>query len=391
MKYQILFTFFLSIQVLYSQNCSYKEEILKLENKLKEVGQDAAYNNAANVAQIQEKIMEYNNACQAEINEKRAKALNEIENKEIYKRNQEEIRRQNDVKEYQRANSSQKIANYNSLANELSNGLNEISNSLNTIANNRMMAMLNKELDRRSKVENKFFNDLRNKFEMIDVWMNKIKNENLYKSLKDGYYYASFLERKQFSFSKNNEILYEEKCIVYIENDNVKELYIKGFKNLKSSLPSKYAKQCKVVEGVVKFQDFETLKQYTILIFEPFVNPDYQEAIIEDGKIGEICFWTSNKKDEGKPIFVQELDKDGYIKREVETKLIYAKNEKEALTIVDDYKVKVESGVKLLFFTQPMTSYIGFYPMYPRVSKSDLENLKQDEFRIIKVKDYMEP
>jgi len=156
-------------------------------------------------------------------------------------------------------------------------------------------------------------------------------------------------------------------------------------------LPKKYAKQSKITGGYVKYSNYSALTTSEVFILEPYLSDNTTVVSIKENETGIIVFWSNDKDDTDKPIFVQEFDSKGKLIREFETKIAYCKNEKGFGEISSEYKNTANSGSQFLFFGAPSNTPFGEYNLYPKVSKKSFQEVLTDgELRYIEIKKYRE-
>lgn len=311
-------------------------------------------------------------------NERNIDAQNSI--KEENSRVQKQIYNQ-DVLTQLKQNQIQSQNNYNQ---EISNSLNNLSRSMQAL----QFQNIKTELDRRSNVANNFVGYHSDRITKLTNLYNQISKVNFSKNL-NGLYSAHLFSSKKYSFVNNQELVTETNCLVKVENNIIKNVYLYGKEEFELNYPKEYPEVSNISNGIVKYSDYQNLETVTILILEPFMSRNPKEHSLIKAEVGYLTIWTDNKKEEGKILYIQELNDKGNIVREISTPLTYAKNEK---LIVQDKttRIPVNSGNALLFFGEITQTPYGQFPLYPKMSKNDMKPLKDGEERTVEIKKYRE-
>lgn len=300
--------------------------------------------------------------------------LDENKRMQTYNYNQEVL---NQLKQ----NQIQSRNNYNQ---EISNTLNNLSHSMQAMAYQN----IKRELDRRSNVANNFVNYHSDRITKLTNLYNQVPKTNFSKIL-NGVYTAHLFNSRKYSFVNNQELITETGCLVKVENNIIKNIYLFGKEKLELSYPKENPENSLISNGIVKYSNYETLESITLLILEPYMTKTPKEySLIKDG-VGYLTIWTDNKKEEGKILYIQELDNKGNIIREISTALIYAKSE-ELIDKNKSVKLPMNSGNNLLFFGEITQTPYGRFPLYPKMSKKDMKELEDGEERIVEIKKYRE-
>ena len=278
-------------------------------------------------------------------------------------------------------NQIQSQNNYNQ---EITNNLNSLSRSLQAM----QYQTIKMELDRRNNVANNFINYHSDKITKLTNIYNQVPKANFSKKL-NGIYAAHLFNSRKYSFVNNQELVTETSCLVKVENNVVKSIYLYGKEKLELSYPKENPENSLISNGIVKYSNYETLETVTLLILEPYMSKTPKEySLIKDG-VGYLTIWTDNKKEEGKILYIQELDDKSNIIREISTPLIYAKSE-ELIDKDKVIKLPMNSGSNFLFFGEVTQTPYGRFPLYPKMSKKDMKALEDGEERIVEIKKYRE-
>lgn len=277
-----------------------------------------------------------------------------------------------------RVQQSQAIEGYNVAMNRTVNSLNSAGNALMMV----QMRRDQEELKRRQKVANSFIRLHNDKLENISTIYNQIPPERFATQL-NGKYNAYLINKKRYSFLDDSQFMTQEPCIVDIRDNVITNVYLNGKEKMQlgfSNLPVQY--------GVANYSDYDTLESSTILVLEPFIKPLSTPAKTIANQVSYLTLWSSDKKDEGKIVYVQELDSKGNIFREIHAPILYAKNKKELTS--DSPRIAINSGNGLLYFGEKTSTPYGEIALYPKISKRDFEKLTDNEHRFVEIKKYRE-
>lgn len=276
------------------------------------------------------------------------------------------------------------IESQNNYNQEISNTLNSLSRSMQALAYRN----IKNELDRRRNVANNFVSYHSDKISKLTNLYNQVPKNNFSKNL-NGLYSAHLFNSRKYSFVNNQELVTETGCLVNVENNVIKNIYLYGKEKFELNYPQENPENSMISNGIVKYSNYETLETVTLLILEPYMSKTQKKySLIKDG-VGFLTIWTDNKKEEGKILYVQELDAKGNIVREISTPLTYAKNE----ALIDSnktIKLPMNSGNNFLFFGEVTQTPYGRFPLYPKMSTKDGKALDDGEERIIEIKKYRE-
>lgn len=267
---------------------------------------------------------------------------------------------------------------------QVSNTLNSLSNSLQAVAYQNVK----KEINRRQNIANNFAKRNSNRIEKLTTMYNNIPKNN-FKRVVNGSFSANLFIQRKYSFVNNQELVTEIPCLVKVVDGRLTELYPYGKKGFELEYPKNYSSQSTFSNGIVKYSNYETLETITIVLIEPYLSDNPKQYGLNEKGTGFVTVWTSKKDDKGKTIFIQELDNRGNIVREVPTKLVYAKNEKE-LKEMDIKPIAVNTDNEIHYFGEPTQTPYGVYPLYPKTSKSNQKPLSDNEVRLVQIKKYRE-
>lgn len=355
------------------------------EELQKSNGHIGSSNNANISAQTQRKIAEVTSAynkrkMNSKSEEDRSDSRSQIDSENARRSSQQSSLQELKLKQEQSRN------NYNQ---QIGNTFTSASNSLQNMAQAMMMRSVQEELARRQKVVNNFSSEHSNKINKLSNLYSQIPQKNFAKSL-NGWQNANLFSQKKYSFSNNQEFVTATSCLVYVENNIIKEIYLYGKKNFKMDYPEKFPENSVISNGIVKYTDFETLETSTIVLIEPYVISKSKVSELSETGSGFLTIWSSNKKDEGKIIYIQELDNKGNILREVSKEIMYAKNSKDVAQNSNVAKTAFNTSNNFLFFGEVTSTPFGDLPLFPKTSKDNNKPLSDNEHRFVEIKKYRE-
>lgn len=329
------------------------------------------------------KITDNNSQQSNEYNERQRLEAQQTQNRINQERNSKSLQNQQYYSSMLQNMRNQQIQSQKYYQQELNSTLNTLSSSLQAMQYN----IIKKELDRRSTTANNFARFQSDKIEKIQNFYSQIPKSEFNKTL-NGIYSASVLGKRKYSFVNNQELISETPALVNIENNVVKNVYLYGKEKMELNYPKNSPEKSYLSNGFVVYSDFKTLETITILVLEPYTTSNPTNYNLTTNDVSYITLWSSNKDAEGKIIYIQELDKNGNIIRELSEPINFAKNEK---AIDDSFpKIPLNSNNKLLFFGEVTKTPMGDFPLYPRMSKSDMNALKDGEYRLVEIKKYRE-
>lgn len=278
---------------------------------------------------------------------------------------------------------NKQIQSQNQFEQELTSGLKSLGNSMQAIAYQQVQ----RELNRRLETANTFANHHAEQIGKLQNFYSGIPAANFNKIL-NGTYSAHVLSKKKYSFVNNQELVNHTPALVDIENNVITNIYLYGKEKMQSDLPQRYPQNSMLSNGIVVYSDYKTLESTTVLVLEPYTSNNIETNSPTKNTVSYITLWSSDQKDEGKTIYVQEIDKKGNIIQEVSGVINYSKNSK----MIDEGfpKIALNSNNKLLFFGEVTDTPFGRFPLYPKISKSDNEPLKDNERRFVEIKKYRE-
>ena len=236
-----------------------------------------------------------------------------------------------------------------------------------------------------------FYNKNQTKINKIFSIYNQIPNESFNKKL-NGLYKCYFVTQKKYIYANSNEIINVEDCIINIENNIIKKMYLNGNTEMESYLPEKNPNESIINKGVATYFDLENLETYRIIILEPYLSKMKNEINLKKEQIGYITLWSDNKKEEGKTVYVQELsaDKKQFL-REIAVKINYAKNEKELKANIDNYpKITMNIGNVINYLGEATSTPFGNIPLHTKTNNAVLKPLIANESRLVEIKKYRE-
>lgn len=276
------------------------------------------------------------------------------------------------------------VESYNQFTNNITSSLNQMGNAFQQGAIMQAQA----ELRRRQNVANNFINYQSSRIGNLQKMYNSIPSSNFDKNL-NGIFSAHLLVNKKLSLLNGQETVVETSCLVVVENNVVKNIYLYGYEEMELDYPKNNSQNSMISNGFVVYSDYESLETYTLLIIEPYLTNTPKSYSITKDKVAYVTVWSSDKDDEGKSIHIQELDKKGNVINETLTQIVYSKNEK-SIDTQSTLKVPLNSNNSLLFFGEVTNTPLGLMSLYPKMSKSNFKPLKEAEHRLVKINKYRE-
>ena len=337
---------------------------------------------AAKIAQINTQLQRANNRVRANNSANRSKKNNQYNNSKSELRQIQNQKKAHLNRLKQRQTSSYNL--YNKTINELNNSMQQLRKGMQEAAYRNIQ----KELERRRQVTNKFYKKNTRRINNITRIYNDIPLEAFRKKIS-GTFKGNLLIEKKYSFSNGQKILTEIPVLVDVESNQVKEIYKYGMSGFAISFPDKYPDQSFLKNGIVEYNNYETLEKVTLVLTKPYLTSNSGKNELNEDETGYIIVYARRKKDDGKKIFIQELDVSGEIVREVDTKLTHVRR-KKYLEDSNIKKIPINTGNKILYFSRPTNTRYGKLPLYLKVSKSDQKPLKNGEIRYVKIKKYRE-
>jgi len=380
----MLFSLFISLSI-FSQNVNenqiegIQKEIDKLETKKSGLAPQQVESINAQIIGLEQQKLNLINAI---------KVQNETKENQISEK-QKIINQQNQLnKQLNTGLGIQSFQNQQANLNQIfSNEMMNLSNSMQNI----MIADVRKNLSERHNLISGFYNRNQVKLNKIFSLYNQIPVENFNVNL-NGFFKCYFITQKKYIYAINSEIISVEDCIVKVENNTVLNLYLDGNKDMELDFPKKSPTESEINNGLVTYFDLEKLETYRLIFLEPYFSLKENETILLRNNVGHIILWSSNKNDEGKLVYVQELSPDKkQLIREVSIRISYAKNEKELLNSVEKYsKTPLSAGNVINYLGEVTSTPYGNIPLHVKTSNDNLKPLVSGEFRFVEIKKYRE-
>lgn len=350
-------------------------------SKIQEVGTrgDALRN------EIKTKYVQKENLLKSKYHRIEQEKKSEEEKNNIHRRNQEEIAKSQNVNYNQAVlqNMQQKqLQTQRAYQQEINSTLNSLSNSLQAASLNT----ITKEIRRRENVATNFANVNSNRINKVNDIYNQIPPSNFKRNINGQFSAHLFLERR-YSFMNNQELVTEIPCLIVVENNKIINVYPYGKKGFELEYPKNMPSSSYLSNGIVKYNDFNTLETVTIVLLEPYLSDNPKQYSVLENGTGFITLYTTKKNDEGRIVWIQEIDKKGNIVREISTPLVYAKNENE-LNEMNVKPLPFNTDHELYYFGEPVQTPYGTFPFFMKTSKSDTKELKDNEKRFVQIKKY---
>lgn len=272
---------------------------------------------------------------------------------------------------------------------------NDMNNSLNSFASsiqNAAMIQVYNNLKARQNTIDNFARENQQKLDKIITIYNSIPKNNFNKVL-NGVYKAYFISNKKYCYAPDYELSYVEDCYVNVKSNIITNIYMFGNKELESNLPSENPENSILNNGFVKYINLDNLETYYIVIIEPFLKNVDSNSSLKENNVGYITLWSSNKEDEGKIVYVQELF-DNYTKlnREIAVKIQYAKNEKEIKANTNASKTPFNLNYTIFYLGEVTNTPFGRIALATKISnpKENNRELTPNEHRYVQIKKYRE-
>gem|GEM_PF-5002158 len=297
------------------------------------------------------------------------------------KRNQK-LLQQNAQLQQQRIQTEQQIQN---TVTDLTNGLQSFSQQMIQGTQQRAISAFNQRLN----MESSFAQTNAKQINKVITYYNSLPKDKFNK-IVNGIFEASLFAPQTYSFSKGDNYPTYIPCLAEVEQGKLTHLYPYGKKELELDYPQKFPDNSYFSNGVVVYSDYQNLQEIGVLLIEPYVSTPKHHTIIEGG-IGYVTVWSNNKDDEGKSIFIREVDNTGQtILRETATKIVYAKNEKY-LVLPNESTITVSSGnVVHIIAGETRNTPLGEITLYPHLAsyKSTIKPIEEKENKLIEIKKY---
>lgn len=265
---------------------------------------------------------------------------------------------------------------------EISNTLGNLSNSLQAAAYNN----IKREIQRRENVATNFARYNSNRIDKVNELYKQIPTSNFDRSISGQFNAHLFLQRR-YSFMNNQELVTEIPCLIIIDKNKVTNIFPYGKLGFELDYPKEMENSSYLSNGIVKYTDFNTLESVTVVLLEPYLSDSPKQYSPLEKGTGFMTLYTSKSKDEGKTVWIQEIDNKGNIVREVSTQLVYAKKESE-LEEMSIKPIPFNTGNELFYFGEPVQTPYGTFPFFMKTSKSDTKELDENENRFVQIKKY---
>ena len=243
------------------------------------------------------------------------------------------------------------------------------------------------ELLRRENAITTFETQNKKRIEAINTLYSEIPAENFEKNITGQFQAHLFITTKNHSFKMNQELVSEVPCLVNVENNKIIQLFPYGKKGFELDYPKHMESNSYVSEGIVQYHDLKNDQLFTVVLLDPFLEDEPKQYKVNSQEFGFITLYTAKKKDEGKKVWIQEIDENGNINREISQSLVYAKDEAEAITR-DIKPIAMNTKHHLFYFGEPAQTSYGVLPLFLKTLKTDLEPLHNNEHRVVKIQIY---
>jgi len=280
-----------------------------------------------------------------------------------------------------RANSNGELSMFNKRKRE-ENKLDRFSKSLPKVTQYHIL----KEINRRSEAVKNFQNINNRRVKAVDSIYNQIPIENFNKVV-NGSFRAHLFIKKKYSFSNDQELITEIPCIVMVEESKIVQIYPYGKKSFALDYPKSQASNSYLSSGIVQYNNSKTEETITIVLLDPFLQDQPKQYKVNKDGAGLIKLYTTKKKDDGKLVWIQEIDMNGNINREIAQQLTYAKNQIEA-SKMDIKPIAINTGFNLYYFGNPTETIYGSLPLFLKTVETDTKPIKNNEVKLVRIMIY---
>lgn len=264
-------------------------------------------------------------------------------------------------------------------------GISNAANSLEAGLRQAQEYRNNMELQHRIRSANQFISSHNTKARNLLEFYNKIPKQSFSRPVT-GLFEANIFTSQSYTFSQSN-IITVIPCLVNVVENKLINIYPYGKSGFELDYPEQFPEQSYFSQGFVEYQDYSKLQNITILLMEPYFSTPKKHTI-DNANTGFVSLWTSRKENEGKIVYIQELNSRNEIVRETKVSLKYFKNEKE-FSSSDLEKIPVNTGNDLRFMGEIKSTPFGNWSLYQKVSRSDMKPLKNNEERVVLIKNYL--
>lgn len=240
-------------------------------------------------------------------------------------------------------------------------------------------------INKRAKISDNFGFWQNEKIDKIQKLYERIPVNKFNKKV-NGIYAAHLINQKKLAYANETKLFVEEPILVNIVNDEIKDIYLYGKEKMRFDFHSE--DPLILDKGKVEYFDSQN-NMFTIFILEPYINNKRIEHQLIDGEVGYVVFWSSKKKYEGKVVYINELNQDGELVRQVETKIVFAKRKED---ISRDKLIPLNINRKLEFLGKVVSSPMGNITYNPSISswKKNSSEMKDGEERYVQIYRYYE-
>lgn len=285
--------------------------------------------------------------------------------------------------EYQKNLQQLKVSNTvnrEKLVNSYTNSLNQLSSTMQ----NAMIQQVKNDLMQREVIMSNFYSLNDNKLNTVINFYNSI-DKKAFKKNVNGLYKGFVISKKKYVYYSNTEITTIEECLLIVKDNKLINLYLNGNKEMELDYPLNFPNQSTFSNGVVRYNDINTYQIIDVLMLEPYIQNNSINNINEN-EVGNIVVYSSNKKDEGRTIHLQELNVEyNTLLREIEVKVYYAKNEKEIIEKTDVEKTAVNINRKINYLCDITKTPYGYIPLHAKTNNKVLVPLDKGETRYVKI------
>lgn len=399
-KISVFLTTILVGSISYAQiNC--EEEIKKIYSEHNELKRKAYIDNpeiaeaviANDYANVQARVNSIRAKCaQIKLNDDRLRELNQEKQNLIREKNKfDQVNKSKSVyywQEQQRVNSAANL--YDRRIDNMTNSLNNLTSSLLQHSAQIMHMEMIKEANRKVRIMNTYGQLQNDKIDRIQSIHNRIPNSEFKKKV-NGIYSAHLIGKKKFALAAEQKLLFEEPILINVLNNEIKDIYLYGKEKMKIDLEKIGVDKLLLKNGFTVFYDSNLQEDITIILLDPYIGNGDNIQTTKSDEVGYITVWSPKEKLKDKKIYIQELDSEDNLVRQIETKIYYAKSEKD---IPSEFLIPINTGNKTHFLgrlvSHPILGNVNLYPKISSWRKNSNTPIKNGDIRYVEIKKYYE-
>lgn len=262
------------------------------------------------------------------------------------------------------------------------NTLDRLSTSLPKITNDD----IENELRRRENVANNFTQRNINLIKEINKLYKSIPFQNFANKV-NGQFSAHLIFKKKYSLINGHELAAEVPCLIKVEDNKLTQIFPYGKKGFELDYPKEMPLSSYLSNGLVQYKDIKTKDTLTVVLLDPYLFDNPKQYRVNNKGYGFITFYTSQKREEGRIVWIQEIDENGNVFREMSQPLVYAKNEDSIITM-NIKPIAINTGYDLYYFGDTTITQYGALPLFLKTSEFDTKPLNDNENRFVRIEIY---